>query len=83
MKKEKCASCGGLVIPKKVEYEKKMGSHRLLFEQVPAKVCTSCDEVWIEGKIAEKMEKLFQKGIKPTRRITVPVWSFSNHSKVA
>lgn len=77
MKKEKCTNCGGFLLPKKVDYDKKVGGKRVLFEEVPALVCTSCDEIWIEGKVAEKMERLFLEGKKPTRWIKVPIWSLA------
>ena len=77
MKKEHCANCSGILISRKIDYDKKIGSKRVLFQDVPASVCSSCDEVWIEGKVAEKMEKLFAKGKKPTRWIKIPIWSLS------
>lgn len=77
MKKEKCANCAGTLVPQKVVYEKNVGGRRVLFEDVPALVCSDCDEIWIEGKIAEKMERIYRKGLNPTRRITLPVWSLS------
>lgn len=77
MKNESCANCGGLLVPQKIEYEKKIGEKRMLFEDVPASVCASCDEIWIEGKIAEKMEGIFHKGIRPTRWVKIPIWSLS------
>lgn len=77
MKKERCANCGGILLFQKVEYDKKIGDKRILFEDVPALVCSSCEEVWIDGKVAEKMEKIFQKGNRPTRWIKIPIWSFS------
>jgi len=76
-KKEKCADCGGVLVLQKVTYDKKADGKRVVFENVPAAVCSSCDEVWIEGKVAEKMEKIFRKGEKPTRWLKVPLWSLS------
>ena len=49
---------------------------RMLFENVPTLVCSACDEIWLDGKVLEKMEKVFQKGAKPTHWISIPVWSF-------
>lgn len=77
MKKEKCANCGGLLVAQKIMYEKNVGGRRVFFEDVPARICSNCDEIWIDGKTAEKMERIYQKGLKPTRRITLPVWSLS------
>ena len=76
MKKGKCAKCGGILLLKKIDYDKKVGEKRMLFENVPTLVCSSCDEIWLDGKIVEKMERVFQKGVKPTRWISIPVWSF-------
>lgn len=77
MKKEKCANCGSLLVPQRINYDKKIGDKRVLFEDVPALVCSSCDEVWIEGKVVEKMERLLQKGTKPTRWVKIPIWSLA------
>ena len=77
MKKELCATCGGTLVKDTISYDKKIGRKRVLFEDVPAKVRSSCDEVWIDGKVAEKMERLFHKGKKPVRWISIPVWSLS------
>jgi YgiT-type zinc finger domain-containing protein len=80
MKKELCVNCGGILIKQLVEYEKTVGSKKMLFEDVPALVCSCCDEIWIDGKVAEKMERIFKKNIKPKRYITLPVWSLSRAS---
>lgn len=77
MKKRKCGNCGGFLIPKKTAYEKRVGMKRVLFEDVPSMVCPYCDEVWIDGKVAEKIERIFKKGVKPTRWISIPVCSLS------
>lgn len=76
MKREQCAYCGGTLLHKKIVYDKKVGEKHLLFEEVPASVCSDCDAVWIDGKIAEKMEQIFNNGQKPTRWAKIPVWSF-------
>ena len=66
------------MVPQKISYDKKVGRRMLGFENVPALVCSACDEVWLDGKIAEKMEKIARKGSKPTRWIKVPIWSLSH-----
>lgn len=76
MKSKKCASCGGILVSKKIEYEKCVGSKRMIFENVPASVCASCDEVWLAGSVAEKIEKVFHKNLKPKSWIKIPVWAF-------
>ena len=38
--------------------------------------CATCGGILI-GKTAERMEKLLQKGKKPTRWMKIPIWSFS------
>ncbi len=78
MKKNLCANCGGKLKAKKIEYEKKMGEKRAIFDDVPAHVCSECHEVWIDGKVLEKIESIFLKGTKPKKWLKVPVWSFSH-----
>ncbi len=77
MKNSKCANCGGVLVKQKIDYERKTGAKRALFEAVPALVCTSCDEIWLDAKVAEKIEKIFQKSIKPTRWVKIPIWSLA------
>ncbi|MBF0104711.1 MAG: YgiT-type zinc finger protein [Deltaproteobacteria bacterium] len=77
MKKNACAKCGGILVKQKIDYEKKVGEKRALFEAVPASVCTSCDEVWLDAMVAEKIEEIFNKSLKPTRWVKVPLWSLS------
>lgn len=80
MRKQRCASCGGFLVAQNIVYEKKVGEKRVVFENVPAMVCASCDEVWFDGKTAEKIERLFQKKILPSRWLKVPVFSYSHAS---
>ncbi len=77
MKKNRCASCGGTLVAQKICYDKKVGKRMFSFEDVPALVCSACDEVWMDGKTVEKMEKILHKGLKPTRWARVPIWSLS------
>lgn len=77
MKKEQCAQCGGTLLHKTISYDKKVGAKRVLFEDVPALVCSDCDSVWMDGKVAEKMEEIFHNGKEPTRWATIPIWSLA------
>lgn len=75
--KRKCPNCGGMMVAKQIEYEKKIGSKRMLFEDVPADVCVSCEEVWIDGKVLQNLEKVFLKPKKTSRYLSIPVLSYS------
>ncbi|MBI3291368.1 MAG: YgiT-type zinc finger protein [Elusimicrobia bacterium] len=46
-----------------------------LFEEVPVLACLQCGEIWIPGKTAEWMENVLQGHAKPTKEVTVPVYS--------
>lgn len=66
-----------MMVAKEIEYEKKIGSKRMLFEDVPADVCVSCEEIWIDGKVLQNLEKVFLKPKKTSRYLSIPVLSYS------
>jgi YgiT-type zinc finger domain-containing protein len=74
-KKNLCAVCGGILIEEDIRYDKRWEDKIAIFENVPAQVCPQCGETWIDGKILEKMEKLFHKKMRPTYKLMIPVWS--------
>ncbi len=73
----KCACCGGRLIEKLVRHDQHWGEQIVVFEDVPARVCLSCGETWLSAKVVQKMDKILSQQRKPTKKMTVPVWSFS------
>lgn len=80
MKPKTCANCGGALVKQEIDYEKKVGNRRALFENVPAQVCTRCEEVWLDASVAEKIEKLFWKSLRPKKWLRIPILSLSKLS---
>ena len=75
---ERCAGCGGKLVSKVIKYDQHWGDQIVVFEDVPAKVCASCNEVWLSSKVVQAMDKILVKQRKPSKKMMVPVWSLSN-----
>ncbi len=52
------------------------GNTLYVFENVPALRCEECSELWIEGKIAERLDELIKKS-KPERIIQASVFDLA------
>lgn len=72
-----CASCGGKLIQKKIKYDQHWGDDIVIFEDVPARVCLACGEIWLNSKVIRAMERILKQGKKPNKKMSVPVWSLS------
>ena len=71
-----CAVCGGRLRRTTITHEQKRGARIYLIENVPAKVCQACGEVWIAGTTLKEMDRLILEG-EPVREIATPVYDFS------
>lgn len=69
-----CAICGGNLHSKKISLDRLIENHLYLFEDVPVQICDQCDEIWIPGREAERMDQILQKKLKPKKEILVPVY---------
>ena len=74
MKDFLCAQCGGRLHRKKATLDRLVEGHLYLFEDVSVQACDQCQEVWIPGSLAERMDQAIQGKLKPKRRIPVPVY---------
>lgn len=74
MKDKVCAICGGEVIKRKTTLDRMINGNLYLFENVEVLACNQCGEIWIPGRIAEKMDQIIQQHLKPKRKILVPVY---------
>lgn len=74
-----CSFCGGRVTEKKVRVDYRLGDELIIFEDVPAGVCSQCGERYYTAKVAKAMERMSTDPDKGTasRTIQVPVKSFS------
>ena len=74
--KQRCAVCGGELQVTTITHEEKRDSNIYLFQNVPAKVCTACGEIWIDEEVMQQIDKLIESGI-PVRKVETPVYDFS------
>ena len=71
-----CAVCGGELHATTLTHEEKRDSQRYLFQNVPAKVCPACGELWIDEEVLQQIDKLIEYGV-PVRHSEPPVYDFS------
>lgn len=74
MKDTLCANCGGKLHRQKTSLDRLVEGHLYLFENVSVQACQQCQEIWIPGSLAERMDQAIQGKLKPKRRIPVPVY---------
>lgn len=74
MKDSLCAICGGKLQTQKITLDRLVEGHLYLFERVTVQVCDQCNEIWIPGSEAERMDQAIQGKIKPCKEISVPVY---------
>jgi YgiT-type zinc finger domain-containing protein len=70
-----CAVCGGELQATTITHEEKRDSNIYLFQNVPAKVCTACGEIWIDEEVLQEIDKLIEYGV-PERKVETPVYDF-------
>jgi YgiT-type zinc finger domain-containing protein len=70
-----CAVCGGELQATTITHEEKRDSQIYLFQNVPAKVCTACGEIWIDEEVLQEIDKLIETGV-PVRKVETPVYDF-------
>jgi YgiT-type zinc finger domain-containing protein len=71
-----CAVCGGELKATTITHEEKRDSQIYLFQNVPAKVCTACGEIWIDEEVMQQIDQLIETGV-PVRKVETPVYDFS------
>jgi YgiT-type zinc finger domain-containing protein len=71
-----CAICGGALRETTITHEEKRGSQLYLFENVPARVCAKCGEIWIDEATLQEIDRLIREG-KPVGKVETPVYNFA------
>ena len=71
-----CAVCGGKLEATTITHEEKRGTHIYLFQNVPAKICSECREIWIDEEVLQEIDRLIESGV-PVRTVETPVYDFS------
>ena len=74
--KQLCAVCGGELRETTITHEERRGEQLYLFENVPAKVCTACGELWIDEEVLQAIDRLIAEGV-PMRTVETPVFDFA------
>jgi YgiT-type zinc finger domain-containing protein len=72
---QRCAVCGGALEATTITHEEKRDSNRYVFQNVPAKVCTACGEIWIDEEVLQQIDQLIEYGV-PARTVETPVYDF-------
>jgi len=68
-----CAICGGALKKTTITHEEKRAGKLCLFQHVPARVCQTCGEVWIDERTLQVIDRLIKKG-EPARTVETPVY---------
>jgi YgiT-type zinc finger domain-containing protein len=71
-----CAVCGGELEVTTITHEEKRDNNRYVFQNVPAKVCAACGEVWIDEEVLQQIDQLIESGV-PARKVETPVDSIA------
>ena len=70
-----CAVCGGELQETAMTHEERRGDKLYLFQNVPARACTACGEIWIDEKVLQQIDRLIADGV-PVRKVETPVYDF-------
>ena len=76
-----CSYCGCAVDEQHVRIEMWFGESLVVFEHVPAGVCSNCGEEYFAADIQDKMLTMIKTPAKKT--MEVPVYSFSDPLTIA
>jgi YgiT-type zinc finger domain-containing protein len=72
---EECEYCGGSIVEKEVTLYRKFKGTYVLFEHVPAGVCTECGTRYYAANVLKRIEETVRGQQKAEREILVPVYS--------
>lgn len=71
-----CAVCGGELQETTITHEERRGMQFYIFQNVPAKVCGACGELWIDEEVLQAFDRIIEEGV-PVRSIKTPVYDFA------
>lgn len=74
---EECYYCKGEIVKNKIRHVHYWGDDIVIFENVPAEVCTQCGEAYFTPEVLKSMDKVTLDGTPPEKSIAVPVFSLS------
>ena len=80
MKGSTCASCGGPLRAQRITIDRRIDGRLVVFEDVPARVCADCSNVWLDHDVLKAMEDALSGGDNDCRTIEVPAYSLKDRA---
>lgn len=78
---EQCYFCKGRLTKKAITHIHTWGKKILLFEDVPAEVCTQCGETYFSPDTLETMDHIATSDTEPKTTVPIPVFSLSKATR--
>jgi len=72
---ELCPLCGGRTGPGETLFAVELGFGVAVVRHVPASVCNTCGESWIEDNTAAKLEQIVERARREQRQVEVLAYS--------
>ena len=72
---QRCPLCGGSIGPGDTLFAVELGFGVAVVRHVPARVCETCGESWIEDDAAAKLEQIVQRARRDHRPVEVLAYS--------
>ena len=72
-----CAECGGTLRTRSITHTQAWGGKLYRLENVPARVCAQCGEVWLGAEVSQWIDQMIQEQPAPARYEQVPVFVFA------
>lgn len=73
----RCAFCRGELENRLIRYFQEYKGRVVLIENVPAEVCTQCNEQLLAPDVVERIQRIVWEQPAPKRETTVPVYDLS------
>ena len=73
----RCYFCQNTIQTKKIRHVHQWGEHVYIFDDVPAKVCSQCGEVYFAPDVLDMMDKIATNETAPQHTMAVPVYSLA------
>lgn len=74
----RCYFCKGKVLRRRVRHVHEWGPQVIIFEDVPAEVCTQCGETYFDPDTLKAMDAATLGENEPRRHVQVPVFSLAS-----
>jgi len=72
---EQCPLCGGQLGPGETVFAVELGFGVTVVRHVPASVCETCGESWIEDDTAAKLEEIVERARRDQSQVDVMAYS--------